>query len=115
MLMDASGSAAKIVFGHYPVFVKSFGEDRSTNNFLPSERDRYWKLFKRYGVTAYGCGHTHYPYNSTYLAIDAATCGALAAPLGQGFRGAMLWKVSETGKVTHEFIAYKDFEKIESL
>ena len=114
-LKAAQDKGARIVFGHYPVFVKSFGEDRSTNNFLPSEREKYWNLFKQYKVAAFGCGHTHYPYESTYLGIDAVTCGAVAAPLGKGYRGAVLWTVSAEGKVSHKYLTIQDFVRLRSL
>ena len=107
--------AARIVFGHYPVFVKSFGEERSTNNFTPAERERYWSLFGKYKVAAYGCGHTHYPYESSYLGIDAVTCGAVAAPLGKGYRGAVLWTVSGEGKVSHKYLTIQEFVNLKSL
>lgn len=105
---------ARIVFGHYPVFVKSIDEERSTNNFTQEERERYWKLFKQYKVKAYGSGHTHYPYESTYLNIDAVTCGALAAPLGKGYRGAMLWTVSEDGRVSHQYLSVDEFVRLDN-
>ena len=114
-LKAAQDKGARIVFGHYPVFVKSISEDRSTNNFSVEERERYWKLFKQYKVAAFGCGHTHYPYESSYLGIDAVTCGAVAAPLGKGYRGAELWTVSAEGKVTHKYLTIQEFVNLRSL
>lgn len=114
-LKESAACRARLVFGHYPVFVRSIDEKRSSNNFIPEERIRYWNLFKQYKVNAYGCGHTHYPYETSYEGVDAVTSGALASPLGKGYRGAVIWHVSETGEVTHRYIPYKEFESLQSL
>lgn len=69
-------------------------------NQYPANRDRFWNTLKRYGVTAYVCGHTH---NYSAVTIDDVWQLDAGHARGTGDIGArctfILFNVMKDGRV----------------
>ncbi len=88
------------VFLHCPVIRESVDEENDYFNFHkgPSgSREKYIALFKKYGVDAVFAGHTHMDYDTTVEGIRFVTAGPVGMPLGRGYSGYEVIKVSKDG------------------
>ena len=81
------------VFSHYPVFIKAFDEKVTYSNLVPADRERYWNLFRRYGVSAVVAGHLHDTKKAEYEGIGMYTSGPVGRPLGHGCSGVAVWTI----------------------
>ena len=83
------------VFMHCPVILKDIDEENGYFNFPKKKRANYIALFKEYGVDVVFAGHTHMEYDTTAEGIRFVTAGPVGSPLGRGYSGYELVKVSK--------------------
>ena len=116
-LKKVSRDASEIfVFSHYPVFMKSFDEKTGYSNFSPEDRDRYWSLFTEYGVKAVIAGHLHATMEAEHEGIGMYTTGPVGRPLGKGYSGAAVWKVSPAeGTYSGQYLSLAQLSELPAL
>ena len=85
------------VFLHCPVIRESIDEENDYFNFHKGTREKYIALFKKYGVDVVFAGHTHMDYDTTVDGIRFVTAGPVGSPLGRGYSGYEVVKVSKDG------------------
>jgi serine/threonine-protein phosphatase CPPED1 len=83
----------KVIFCHYPFFLKEFDEPDSYFNISSETRKRYFALFKENNVDAVFAGHRHINSYSKYGNIEMITTGAVGKPLGKDPSGVRIIKV----------------------
>lgn len=112
----AKSSRAIFVFSHYPIFIKKYDEKTSYSNLEPEKRDKYWSLFRKYGVTAVVAGHLHSTKEADCDGIGMYTAGPVGRPLGSGYSGVAVWSVdTSTGEFTHRYISLDELCAMEKL
>ena len=112
----AKSSRAIFVFSHYPIFIKDYDEKTTYSNLEPEKRDKYWSLFRKYGVTAVVAGHLHSAKQSEYDGIGMYTAGPVGRPLGSGFSGVAVWSVNtKEGDYTHKYISLDELCELDML
>lgn len=98
------------VFLHCPVIRESIDEENDYFNFhkdpdtpgsadaaIGGPRGKYMALFKKYGVDVVFAGHTHMDYDTTVEGIRFVTAGPVGMPLGRGYSGFEVVKVTKEG------------------
>ena len=98
------------VFLHCPVIRESIDEENDYFNFhkdpdtpgsadaaIGGPRGKYMALFKKYGVDVVIAGHTHMDYDTTVEGIRFVTAGPVGMPLGRGYSGFEVVKVTKEG------------------
>ena len=85
------------VFLHCPIYRRSLDEAEDYSNFSLPKRTEYLELFRQYGVDAVFSGHLHYGLETDYEGMRMITAGPVAMPLGSGFSGVGVVKVSPEG------------------
>ncbi len=85
------------VFLHCPVIREDIAEKDDYFNFHKKRRIKYIELFKKYGVDVVFAGHTHMDYDTTVEGIRFVTAGPVGMPLGRGYSGYEVIKVSKDG------------------
>lgn len=98
------------VFLHCPVIRESIDEENDYFNFhkdpdtpgsadaaIGGPRGKYMTLFKKYGVDVVFAGHTHMDYDTTVEGIRFVTAGPVGMPLGRGYSGFEVVKVTKEG------------------
>lgn len=114
-LAKASDSRCTFVLGHHSFFLNSFTEATSYSNQLPEVREKYWNLFSSNGVDCVIAGHLHDNKFSRHQGIDMVTVGPVGRPLGKGYSGVAVWKVSEDGSHSYKYYSIEEFERLETL
>lgn len=100
----------KFVFTHCSVFLKRMDEPVNYSNFSLPMREKYVRLFQKYGVNAIFAGHLH---NNAYGKVgnmEMITIGPVGKVLGTGYQGMNLVKVYPDRFIS-EFIALNQFPK----
>ena len=98
------------VFLHCPVIRENIDEENDYFNFHKgadglernnvkfwAPREKYITLFKKYGVDIVFAGHTHMDYDTTAEGIRFVTAGPVGSPLGRGYSGYEVVRVSNDG------------------
>jgi len=98
------------VFLHCPVIRECIDEENDYFNFhkdpdtpgsadaaIGGPRGKYMALFKKYGVDVVFAGHTHMDYDTTVEGIRFVTAGPVGMPLGRGYSGFEVVKVTKEG------------------
>lgn len=83
----------KILFCHYPFFLKDFNEPDSYFNIPTETRKKYFALFKENNVAAVFAGHRHINSYAKYGNIEMITTSAVGKPLGKDPSGLRIIKV----------------------
>lgn len=89
VLENAGKCNHRILFTHYPFFLKSADEPDQYFNIPLKKRGAYLNLFEKYRVDAVFAGHLHYNAWSQSGRLQAVVTGAVCYPLGNdpaGFR-----------------------------
>ena len=109
-LQKTKDARFKFVFTHCSVFLKRMDEPVNYSNFSLPMREKYVRLFQKYGVNAIFAGHLH---NNAYVKVDdmeMITIGPVGKVLGTGYQGMNLVKVYPDRFIS-EFIALNQFPK----
>ena len=109
-LQKTKDARFKFVFTHCSVFLKRMDEPVNYSNFSLPMREKYVRLFQKYGVNAIFAGHLH---NNAYGKVgnmEMITIGPVGKVLGTGYQGMNLVKVYPDRFIS-EFIALKQFPK----
>jgi len=114
-LKKASRYRLSFVFSHQSFFVNSFEEKENYSSQSMENRDKYWKLFKKYGVDCVIAGHLHDSKNSQHDGIPMITCGPVGRPLGKGYSGVMVWTVKPDGNFSYKYLSLDEFEQCQEL
>lgn len=114
-LEKTSDSRCTFVLGHHSFFLNTFTEETSYSNQLPEVREKYWNLFSSSGVDCVIAGHLHDNKFSRYRGIDMVTVGPVGRPLGKGYSGVAVWKVSEDGSHSYKYYSIEEFERLKTL
>ena len=109
-LQKTKDARFKFVFTHCSVFLKRMDEPVNYSNFSLPMREKYVRLFQKYGVNAIFAGHLH---NNAYGKVgnmEMITIGPIGKVLGTGYQGMNLVKVYPDRFIS-EFIALNQFPK----
>ena len=109
-LQKTKDARFKFVFTHCSVFLKRMDEPVNYSNFSLPMREKYVRLFQKYGVNAIFAGHLH---NNAYGKVgnmEMITIGPVGKVLGTGSQGMNLVKVYPDRFIS-EFIALNQFPK----
>lgn len=109
-LQKTKDARFKFVFTHCSVFLKRMDEPVNYSNFSLPMREKYVRLFQKYGVNAIFAGHLH---NNAYGKVgnmEMITIGPVGKVLGTGYQGMNLMKVYPDRFIS-EFIALNQFPK----
>lgn len=109
-LQKTKDARFKFVFTHCSVFLKRMDEPVNYSNFSLPMREKYVRLFQKYGVNAIFAGHLH---NNAYGKVgnmEMITIGPVGKVLGTGYQGMNLVKVYPD-RFINEFIALNQFPK----
>ena len=109
-LQKTKDARFKFVFTHCSVFLKRMDEPVNYSNFSLPMREKYVRLFQKYGVNAIFAGHLH---NNAYGKVgnmEMVTIGPIGKVLGTGYQGMNLVKVYPDRFIS-EFIALNQFPK----
>lgn len=109
-LQKTKDARFKFVFTHCSVFLKRMDEPVNYSNFSLPMREKYVRLFQKYGVNAIFVGHLH---NNAYGKVgdmEMITIGPVGKVLGTGYQGMNLVKVYPDRFIS-EFIALNQFLK----
>ena len=96
-LQKAAGSRYIFVFLHCPIIREAIDEPEDYFNFPMEKRHQYIDLFKNAGVSAVFAGHCHRTITCEYEGLRFYTAGPVGSPLGDGFSGFNLVKVTPKG------------------
>ena len=113
-LQKTKDARFKFVFTHCSVFLKRMDEPVNYSNFSLPMREKYVRLFQKYGVNAIFAGHLH---NNAYGKVgnmEMITIGPVGKVLGTGYQGMNLVKVYPDRFIS-EFIALNQFPKEEVM
>ncbi len=92
-LRKAQDSENIILFTHYPFFINEFYEKTGYSNQTIKTREKYFKLFGKYGVNAVFSGHLHNNVVSEYGNIQNIITSSVGKQLGDGKPGVRIVKV----------------------
>lgn len=109
-LQKTKDARFKFVFTHCSVFLKRMDEPVNYSNFSLPMREKYVRLFQKYGVNAIFVGHLH---NNAYGKVgdmEMITIGPVGKVLGTGYQGMNLVKVYPDRFIS-EFIALNQLPK----
>lgn len=109
-LQKTKDARFKFVFTHCSVFLKRMDEPMNYSNFSLPMREKYVRLFQKYGVNAIFAGHLH---NNAYGKVgnmEMITIGPVGKVLGTGYQGMNLVKVYPDRFIS-EFIALNQLPK----
>ena len=109
-LQKTKDARFKFVFTHCSVFLKRMDEPVNYSNFSLPMREKYVRLFQKYGVNAIFAGHLH---NNAYGKVgnmEMITIGPVGKVLGTGYQGMNLVKVYPDRFIS-EFFALNQFPK----
>lgn len=109
-LQKTKDARFKFVFTHCSVFLKRMDEPVNYSNFSLPMREKYVRLFQKYGVNAIFAGHLH---NNAYGKVgnmEMITIGPVGKVLGTWYQGMNLVKVYPDRFIS-EFIALNQFPK----
>ena len=109
-LQKTKDARFKFVFTHCSVFLKRMNEPVNYSNFSLPMREKYVRLFQKYGVNAIFAGHLH---NNAYGKVgnmEMITIGPVGKVLGTGYQGMNLVKVYPDRFIS-EFIALNQLPK----
>lgn len=109
-LQKTKDARFKFVFTHCSVFLKRMDEPVNYSNFPLPMREKYVRLFQKYGVNAIFAGHLH---NNAYGKVgnmEMITIGPVGKVLGTGYQGMNLVKVYPDRFIS-EFIGLNQFPK----
>lgn len=96
-LRKVSRCSHKLVFMHHPVFLNSPDEEEKWNNWPVQYRDKFLRLFKKYGVEAVFSGHLHQSSQTNWSGIGMYTCSASGKTLGNGVSSIHLIEIDGAG------------------
>ena len=100
----------KFVFTHCSVFLKRMDEPVNYSNFSLPMREKYVRLFQKYGVNAIFAGHLHNNAYGKVADMEMITIGPVGKVLGTGYQGMNLVKVYPDRFIS-EFIALNQLPK----
>ena len=109
-LQKTKDARFKFVFTHCSVSLKRMDEPVNYSNFSLPMREKYVRLFQKYGVNAIFAGHLH---NNAYGKVgnmEMITIGPVGKVLGTGYQGMNLVKVYPDRFIS-EFIALNQLPK----
>jgi 3',5'-cyclic AMP phosphodiesterase CpdA len=86
-----------LVFVHYPFFITEPAEPEAYFNIAPAIREKYFRLFSKYGVDAVFAGHLHNNGYGRYDEIEMITTSASGKPLGKVPSGMRVINVKPDG------------------
>ena len=92
----------RIIFGHYPFFIKSPDEAETYSNIALDLRSKYLDLFRQYGVNAVFSGHLHNNAESSSGETEMVVTSAVGRPLGDAPSGVRIIKVYED-RIEHSY------------
>ena len=98
----AKGARHKIIFGHYPFFIKSPDEAETYSNIAFDLRQKYLGLFNKYGVTVVYSGHLHNNAESFSDETEMIVTSAVGKPLGDAPSGVRIIKVYKD-RIEHSY------------
>ena len=109
-LQKTKDARFKFVFTHCSVFLKQMDEPVNYSNFSLPMREKYVRLFQKYGVNAIFAGHLHNNAYGKVVDMEMITIGPVGKVLGTGYQGMNLVKVYPDRFIS-EFIALNQFPK----
>lgn len=109
-LQKTKDARFKFVFTHCSVFLKRMDEPVNYSNFSLPMREKYVRLFQKYGVNAIFAGHLHNNAYGKVSNMEMITIGPVGKVLGTGYQGMNLVKVYPDRFIS-EFIALNQLPK----
>jgi serine/threonine-protein phosphatase CPPED1 len=94
VLEDGKGSVQKVVFTHYPFFIKSIDEPDTYSNIASELRKKYFSLFDENQVGAVFAGHLHNNGAARYKNTEMITTSAAGRSLGKEASGIRVIKIT---------------------
>jgi 3',5'-cyclic AMP phosphodiesterase CpdA len=101
-LRKAKKSDNIVLFTHYPFFLHDFNEKVTYSNQSMEARNKYFRLFEKYGVDAIFAGHLHDNAEASYNGILMITTSAAGRPLGEAKPGVRLISI-DNNSVQNEY------------
>lgn len=83
----------RILFSHYPFFVKEAGEADKYENIPLRKRQAYLDLMQKYKVENMFAGHLHYNAEGVYKDLKITVTNSICIPLGRDKIGLRIVKV----------------------
>lgn len=83
----------KVLFTHYPFFIKSYDEPEVYSNISVATRNKYLGLFREYKIDVVFAGHLHNNAAAKYGEMDMITTSAVGKPLADAPSGFRVIKV----------------------
>lgn len=112
ILGEGKGAAHRVLFCHYPFFIRSFDEAEVYSNINPDTRKKYFDLFASGQVEAVFAGHLHNNATVRQGPTEMVTTSAVGMPHGKDPSGLRIVKVYP-GKIEHAFYGLDELpEKI---
>jgi 3',5'-cyclic AMP phosphodiesterase CpdA len=106
-LKEGKRARHRILFGHYPFFIKSPDEAETYSNIRGDLRSEYLDLFKKYNVTAVFSGHLHNNAESFSGETKMIVTSAVGRPLGDAPSGVRIIKVYKD-RIVHEYYSLEE-------
>ena len=106
-LKKAQKANVTVLFTHYPFFIKQYNEKVTYSNQNEATRERYMKLFSKYGVNAIFAGHYHNNGTSSYDQMLMITTSALGRPLGKAPSGLRIVSINGN-KINHTYYSVEE-------
>lgn len=83
----------RILFGHYPFFVKEPNEANRYENIPLEKRETYLNLMNKYKVNQMFAGHLHHNAENSYKDFNITITNSVCTPLGKDKIGIRIIKV----------------------
>lgn len=96
-LQRAKKSDNIVLFTHYPFFIHDFNEKVTYSNQSMEVRNKYFRLFEKYGVDAIFAGHLHNNAEASHNGISMITTNAAGRPLGEAKPGIRIISINNNG------------------
>lgn len=93
VLENAGKCTHRVVFSHYPFFVKEAGEADKYENIPLEKRQAYLDLMQKYRVGNMFAGHLHYNAEGRYQDFKITVTNSACIPLGKDAIGIRIVKV----------------------
>lgn len=97
------------VIGHYPIFLKTPGEDEEYFNLPIEPRKEILEIFKRNNVKAYLSGHKHETVINSFENIQFVSGETTSKNFDKRPLGFRLWEVT-ADSVFHKFVPLNSYE-----
>lgn len=107
-LIKSKRTKHKILFCHYPFFIKSIDEPENYSNLGMSNREKYLALFEANKVDFIFSGHLHDNAFGKYGNLELVTTSPIGKPHGSFSSGLRIIKFKKGSIIEHDFYELDD-------